>query len=61
MKYITRFYDEDLREIIIEKLGVRPEQVTTVFTEETHGYGTGEHVEPVFYIEVEEDDRGQTC
>lgn len=55
MKYIKRFYDEDLRKIIIEKLDVKPSQVTSVFTEEVVGQGMGERTEPVFYIEVEED------
>lgn len=55
MKYIKRFYDEDLRKMIIEKLDVKPSQVTSIYTEEVRGYGMGEHTEPVFYIEVEED------
>lgn len=55
MKKITRLYDEDLRKIIIEKYNLRPEQVTSIFTEEVVGYGMGEHIEPVFYIEVVED------
>jgi hypothetical protein len=56
MKYIKRFYDEDLRKMIIEKLNVKPSQVTSTYTEECKGYGMGEHYEPIFYIEVEEDD-----
>lgn len=55
MKKLTRFYDDDLREIIIEKYNLKPEQVTSVFTEELVGYHEGEHLEPVFYIEVEEE------
>ena len=55
MKYIKRFYDEDLRRLVIEKLNVKPSQVTSTYTEECVGYGQGEHYEPVFFIEVEED------
>ena len=56
MKRIMRFYDEDLRNMIMEKYDLRPDQVTSIYTEECHGYGMNEHVEPVFYIEVEEDE-----
>ena len=56
MKKLMRFYDEDLRAMVMEKYDLRPSQVTSVFTEEVVGYGEGEHVEPVFYIEVEEDE-----
>lgn len=55
MKKITRLFDEDLRAMVMEKYDLRPEQVTSVFTEEVVGYGLEEHTEPVFYIEVEED------
>jgi Zn-dependent oligopeptidase len=54
MKKLTRFYAEDLRDMVMEKYDLRPEQVSTVFTEEVVGYGMNEHTEPVFYIEVEE-------
>lgn len=54
MKKIMRLYDEDLRNLVMEKYDVRPEQVTSVFTEDVVGYGMDEHTEPVFYIEVEE-------
>ena len=53
MKVIYRLNDEDLREMVMERYDVTPDKVTTVFTEETKGYGMGEHTEPVFYIEVE--------
>ena len=56
MKKFTRFYDEDLRDMVIEKYDLRPEQVTIVLTEEVIGYGTGETTKPVFYIEVEENE-----
>lgn len=56
MKYIRRFYDKDLRNMIIEKLNVKPSQVTPIYTEEVRGYGMDEHTEPIFYIEVEEDE-----
>ena len=55
MKRIMRFYDEDLRAMIMEKYDLRPDQVSSVYTEECQGYGMNEHIEPVFYIEVEED------
>ena len=55
MKKIMRLFDEDLRAMVVEKYNLRPEQVTSVFTEEVVGYGLEEHTEPVFYIEVEED------
>ena len=54
MKVIKRLYDEDLRAMVTEKYDVRPEQVTSIYTEEVTGYGVGERVEPVLYIEVEE-------
>lgn len=54
MKVIKRFYEDDLRELVSNFLGVPAIQLTSVYTEETHGYGTGEHSEPVFYIEYEE-------
>ena len=57
MKRLMRFYDEDLRQLVIEKYNLRQDQVTSVFTEELVGYGQGERTEPVFYIEVEEDGR----
>lgn len=53
MKKLLRFDEEDLRNIIMEQYDVRPEQIVLVHTEETHGYGLGEQIEPVFYIEVE--------
>lgn len=56
MKKIIRLYDEDLRNMVMEKYDVRPEQVTSIFTEEVIGYGMNEHTEPVFYIEVEENE-----
>ena len=55
MKKIMRLFDEDLRAMVMEKYNLRPDQVTSVFTEEVMGYGPEEHTEPVFYIEVEED------
>jgi hypothetical protein len=55
VKLITRFYEEDLKKLVIEHLDVKPSQVTCIYTEECRGYGMGEHMEPVFYIEVEED------
>ena len=54
MKRFTRLYDDDLRDMVIEKYNLRPEQATIVFTEETRGYGPMEHTVPVFYIEIEE-------
>ena len=55
MKKILRFYEDDFRDMIMEKYDLRPEQLTSVYTEECVGYGEGERMEPVFYIEVEED------
>ena len=55
MKRFMRLYDEDLREMVMEKYDLSPNQVTSVFTEEVVGQGMNEHTEPVFYIEVEED------
>ena len=54
MQLIKRFYEEDLKKLVIEKLDVKPSQVTTVYTEECRGYGMDEHMEPVFYKEVTE-------
>lgn len=56
MKKIMRFYENDFREMIAEKYHVADDQMTSVYTEECTGYGEGEHYEPVFYIEVEEDE-----
>lgn len=56
MKRLMRLYDEDLRAMVMEKYDLRPEQVTSIYTEEVVGYGMGERVEPVFYIEVEENE-----
>jgi len=56
MKKLMRLYDEDLRALVMEKYDLRPEQVTSIYTQECVGYGQGERYEPVFYIEVEEDD-----
>lgn len=61
MKIFKRFEEEDLRRLVAEKLHVDISKVTSTFTEETVGYGEGEHLEPVFYIEVEEDGRGTDC
>lgn len=55
MKKIIRFYEDDLRNFIAEKYNVPLEQVTAIINEEMTGYGMGEHLETVFYIEVEED------
>lgn len=57
MKKLTRLYDEDLRELVAEKFGINKDQVTSVYTEECVGYGMAEHMQPVFYIEVEENAR----
>lgn len=59
MKIIKRFYEEDLRELVAEKLGVELNDVTATYTEECVGYGMGERYEPVFYLEVESDERRQ--
>ena len=56
MKRLMRLYDEDLRAMVMERYDLRPNQVTSVYTEEVKGYGMDEHIEPVFYIEVEEDE-----
>ena len=56
MKKLMRLYDEDLRAMVMEKYDLCPEQVTSIYTEETVGYGMGEHIEPVFYIEVQENE-----
>jgi hypothetical protein len=54
MKVIKRFYEDDLRQLVAVFLNVPVDQLTSVYTEETNGYGTGEHTEPIFYIEYEE-------
>ena len=54
MKKLMRFYEEDLRKIIMEQYDLRPEQVLAIHTTECRGYGMSEHTEPVFYIEVQE-------
>lgn len=60
MKRLMRLYDEDLREMVMEKYDLRPEQVTSIYTEKVVGvgvgYSLGEHTEPIFYIEVEENE-----
>lgn len=61
MKIFKRFEEEDLRQLVAEKLHVDINKVTSTFTEELTGYGEGERYEPVFYIEVEEDGRGSDC
>jgi hypothetical protein len=40
----------------MEKYDLLPYQVKYVYTEECRGYGMDEHIEPVFYIEVEENE-----
>lgn len=40
--------------MIIKQLGVKPHQVLCIHSEECKGYGLGEHMEPIFYIQVEE-------
>ena len=55
MKKITRYDEEDLCAMVMEKYDLRPEQVIAVHTTELRGYGMNEHDEPVFYIEVQED------
>ena len=52
MKRIIRLYDEDLRRLVMEKYDARPSQVLMCYTEEVKENG----IEPVFYIEVEEDE-----
>lgn len=54
MKIIKRFYEDDLRKLVSDFLNVPMPQLTSVYTEETYGYGTGEHTKPIFYIEYEE-------
>jgi len=54
MQLIKRFYEEDLKKIIMEQLDVKPTQVMCIHTQECRGYGMDEHMEPVFYIEVTE-------
>ena len=53
MKIIKRFYEEDLKNMLMERLDVRPSQITMIHTKKVVGTGEGEHTEPVFYIEVE--------
>lgn len=50
MKKLLRFYEDDLKNIIMEQYDVRPSQITSIYTED---YDEGEHLEPIFYIEVE--------
>lgn len=57
MKIIRRLDEEDIRNIIMEYFDVRPSQVRTYHTTECRGYGMDEHDEPVFYIEVENDEQ----
>ena len=52
MKIIKRFYDEDLRALLMEHYNLRPDQVTSIYTEELD---EREEPYPVFYIEVEGD------
>ena len=54
MKNIIRLDEEDLKNMVMEQYDVTPDQITIVHTQEVTGYGMGEKVEPVFYIEVEE-------
>ena len=61
MKIFKRFEEEDLRQLVAEKLHVDLDKVTSTHTEELVGYNHGEQYEPVFYIEVEEDGRGTDC
>ena len=58
MKKFVRFYDEDIRKMIIEKLDIQPSKVTSVYTEEVTSCGMDEHVEPVYYVEVDMTDVG---
>lgn len=52
MKTILRFEEEDLRQLVAEKVGVPLDSVVAINTEECVGYGMGETMQPVFYIEV---------
>ena len=53
MKYLIRLYDDDLRKLVAQKYNVPSDNVISTLTEEVMGYGMEEHVEPVFYIDVE--------
>ncbi len=57
MKIFKRFEEEDLRQLVAEKLHIDINKVTANYTEEWED----EHYEPVFYIEVEEDGRRPDC
>lgn len=57
MKIFKRFEEEDLRQLVAEKLHIDISKVTSNYTEEWED----EHYEPIFYIEVEEDGRGSDC
>jgi hypothetical protein len=57
MKIFKRFEEEDLRQLVAEKLHVDINKVIANYTEEWED----EHYEPIFYIEVEEDGRGSDC
>lgn len=51
MKRLIRLYDEDLKNIVMERFDCRPSDITMTYTEDVD---ENENVTPVFYIEVEE-------
>lgn len=54
MKIIKRFYDEDLKNMLMEQLDVHPSQVSMNYTEEPVE-GSDYQTRTLFYIDVEEE------
>ena len=59
MTHIIRLDENDLIHMVMEQYDAKLSEVTSVHTEECRGYGMDEHMEPVFYIEVEINNKGE--
>ena len=58
MTPIIRLDENDLIKMVMEQYDVKLSEITSYYTEECRGYGMGEHTEPIFYIEVKINNKG---
>lgn len=54
MKIIKRFYDEDLKNMLMEKFDLRPSQITMNYMEEPSE--DSNLTQTIFYIDIEENE-----
>ena len=59
MTHIIRLDENDLIRMVMEQYDAKPSEITGYHTEECRGYGMDEHTEPVFYIEVKINNKGE--